>query len=185
MHSAKDVSPDILERVVFKKVYANGAQVHLVIDAWRGDRMKACLDTYFKSLSGIHQEQVAYKDGEQQVILPLGGKAHLLGFNGHNGLMDTELGWPTQKNKHQIDAVVIACASASYFCPRIQLAGGYPLVTTTSLLFPGAPVMEFIVDAWATQKSEEVIKNAAGDGYHAMKPKVSTNAARNMFSTGY
>ncbi len=43
---------DILERVVFHKKFANGAVVYLIADAYRGDRMKECVNDYLHSLTG-------------------------------------------------------------------------------------------------------------------------------------
>jgi len=177
----KDPSSNILERVVFKKSYKNGATVYLVADAWRGDRMPQCLTAYFKAVAASSGE-VLQVDNQ---TLSIGGGADMLAFNGHNGMMDESVAIPTDQANGRKDAVSISCVSTAYFPDALQKAGGYPLVMTTGLLFPGATVLEYIVDSWAKLEPSAAIAARAGDAYHDMKPKVSTSAARRLFNTGW
>ena len=55
---------------------------------------------------------------------------------------------------------------------------------TTSLLPPEAYVMEAIIDNWALMKTEEEIKNSAGDAMHRIH-NCGQQPARNMFVTGW
>ena len=48
LSAEKDIDQNVLERVIFQKKYSNGAQVYLIADAYRGDRMKICLEDYYK-----------------------------------------------------------------------------------------------------------------------------------------
>lgn len=181
LSSTLDPNNHVLERVVFEKTFSNNTMVLLIIDAYRGDRMKACLEDYFNSLAG--KKQLTIDVAGQKIALY--GKADLVGFNGHNGLMDTDVDLVRNSDGIMKDAVVIACVSKSWFSQHHENAGGYPLVTTTSLLYPGAPVMEEVLNRWALQKSDEMIRQGAGDGYYAMKPKSGVNGARRMFATGW
>lgn len=130
-----EMNPDtnILERCVFEKTYANGTKTILITDAYRGDRMRTCVEDYFTFLKGAKPDTLQIKG----LKIPFKSNADLLGFNGHNGLMD---GYPitTDYNQDSIhrDAAIIACYSESYFLEYLQQLKAYPLVTTTGLLYP-------------------------------------------------
>ncbi len=181
LESKLDVSKDVLERVIFKREYKNGATVYLVADAYRGDRMKECLADYFDALSGNRKEAWTMESD----TLPIYGGADLVAFNGHNGLMDTEASVVRNSDQQQRDAVVIACASSGYFNSYINPANAYPLVTTTNLLYPGAFILEGVIDGWATFETDEQIRLNAGDAYYRVKPKSGVNGARRLFKTGW
>ncbi len=170
----------ILERVIFKKKFANGAEVILIADAYRGDRMAECLTDFFHSLSGELSDSLTL-DNE---IVHINSKADLIAFNGHNGLMDTYIEDIYNKDGIQKDAVVIACSSQYDFNTRLNLLQAYPLVMTTNLLYPGAFVMEAVVNNWATMETNENVRLSAGDAYHRVK-QCGKNGARNLFSTGW
>ena len=170
----------ILERVTFKKTYKNGAQVYLIADAYRGDTMEDCLKDFFQSLSGELMDTVFVNS---DTIL-INSKADLVAFNGHNGLMDVYVDELYNNDNIQKDAVVIACSSMYDFNERLNFLQAYPLVMTTNLLYPGAFVMEGVINNWALMKSEEEIRLSAGDAYHRVK-QCGVNGARNLFSTGW
>jgi hypothetical protein len=179
--SQLDPNEHALERVIFESKLSNGTMIRMVIDAYRGDRMKECLEHYFASLAGklTHANTVEGRE------IALYGNADLLAFNGHNGLMDTDVDIVQNTDGMQRDAVAIACISHDYFLPYLEASGSYPLVMTRSLLYPGAPVMEEVVKRWAQLQTNELIRQGAGDGYYRMKPKSGVNGARNMFKTGW
>jgi len=170
----------VLERVVFKKKFANGTKVVLIADAYRGDKIKNCLVDFFNSLSGELNDTLFL---ESDTIL-MHSNADLVAYNGHNGLMDVWVDETLNKDGIQKDAVVIACSSMYDFNERLKHLKGYPLVMTTNLLYPGAFVLEGVINSWALQKSEELIRQSAGDEYHRVK-KCGVKGARNLFSTGW
>ena len=90
LFSKKDLNKDILERVVFFKEYKNGARVYFVADAYRGDRMAACLTDYFAALSNKNKSEFEFLDKK----IGIEGNADLIVFNGHNGLMDSSVEIP-------------------------------------------------------------------------------------------
>lgn len=179
LKSELDLDSNILERVVFYKKIGK-AKVYLVADAYRGDKMRECLENYFYALAGRYEDIVMIDSLE----IPCGSYADLLAFNGHNGLMDTNPKVIVNHDGRYRDAVVIACLSYRYFETRLNYLKAYPLVTTTNLMAPEAYVMEGIIDAWAKMKTEIEIKNAAGDAYD-LKHSCSQAAARRLFMTGW
>ncbi|MEM7035581.1 MAG: hypothetical protein AAF570_01305 [Bacteroidota bacterium] len=170
----------LLDRAVFKKKFSNGTTVILVADAYDGAHMEACLNDFLGALAGKKQATKTI-DGQE---LALYGKADLVGFNGHNGLMDMTVPEPANADSRQKDAVVIACASHGYFADPLANAGGYPLVCTTHLLAPEAYVMRAILDAWGAGEPASEVRLAAGRAYHKYQ-KCGLKGATNLFKTGW
>lgn len=181
LKSEKDVSPDILERLVFQRTYPNGARVFLVADAFRGDRMKECLVSLFDAVSGRKMETLTIGSSK----IGLAGNADLLVFNGHNGLMDYyDIKFLKSADQLKREVAVIGCASKSYFNPHLKNAGGYPLLMTTNLMAPEAYVLEGVIDSWSMAKDGASIRKAAGAAYHTYQ-QCGLKGATNLFSTGW
>ena len=170
----------VLERVVFEKKYPNGANVILIADAYRGDKIEDCLIDFFNALSGILNDTVFIN---QDTIL-VHSKVDLIAYNGHNGLMDVWVDDVCNADSIQKDAIVIACSSMYDFNEKLNYVQAYPLVMTTNSLYPGAFVLEATINNWAMLQSEEKIRQSAGDAYNRVK-KCGINGARNLFSTGW
>ncbi len=175
-----DIDDNILERVVFEKTFSNNAKVYLIADAYRGDRMQACLKDYLNSLAVIRLG-IQLADTE---TIKTHGNADFLIFNGHNGLMDVFEPIKTTIDNRERDAAVIACVSQSYFLSYFECSKSYPLVTTTSLLPPEAYVAEAVINSWAEMKSEEEIRLSAGNAMARVRKKPQ-KAMRKMFATGW
>lgn len=178
--SVFDLDTVVLERVTFKKIFSNGANVILTMDAYRGDKIEDCLKDFFSSLAGELKDTLIL---EKDTVL-LHSNADLMVYNGHNGLMDVWVDTTVNVDGDERDAVVIACSSMYDFNARLNYLKAYPLVMTTNLLYPGAFVVEEVVNNWALQKSNELIRQSAGDAYHKVK-RCGINGARNLFSTGW
>lgn len=181
LKSATDTIGNVLERVIFYKKNSLGTEIYLVADAYRGDRMKACLHDYFRSLGGWKKDFDSLS-GKQ---ISLYADADLLVFDGHDGLMDDTLKEYYSKDSVLREAVSISCYSKVFFHPRFEKCGAYPLVCTSGLLAPEAYVLGAVIENWAQQKSGLDIRNAAGDAYHAKHPSTSQKGARALFNTGW
>ncbi|MFK7772133.1 MAG: hypothetical protein AB8F94_08335 [Saprospiraceae bacterium] len=180
LFSKKDLSENVLERVVFFKKYKNGAQVYFVADAYRGDQMAACLTDYFSALSNENQSDFNFLDKK----IGVEGKADLIVFNGHNGLMDTSVEFPNNIHTSAKDAIAIACVSFDYFKEYYQQVNAYPLLNTKNLLAPEAYVLENVFDAWAMLEDGEAIHHAAGSAYNQYQ-KCGLRGAKRLFQSGW
>lgn len=180
MLSSSNISDTILERVVFVWERSNASDVYVIADAYRGDKMKECLDDFYNALA-ISKESTIDVNGKN---IKIGSNADLVGFNGHNGMMDVEIEYKKNKNVPAKDAIVIACASHGFFTPNLQVSGGYPLLTTTNLLAPEAYVVEAVISAWAENKNGDEIVHAAGVAYNEYQ-KCGLNGAKRLFKTGW
>ncbi|MCB9262232.1 MAG: hypothetical protein H6607_07655 [Flavobacteriales bacterium] len=173
------VNPDsnVLERVIYKHSSYNAI---LIADAYRGDRMKECLENYFAVLAGTKKDSITHGDS----VLAMQSKVDLVVFNGHNGLMDESIETIQSADSIIKDAVAIACVSKNYFSEKLNISGGYPLVCTNHLLAPEAYVLHNVIDAWLQNKTAEEIRMAAATGYNNIQ-KCGIRGASNLFSTGW
>ncbi|MFN8256311.1 MAG: hypothetical protein U0W24_11510 [Bacteroidales bacterium] len=175
-------NPDssVLERAVYSRKYAGGAEVLLVLDGYKGDKMGDCLMDFFNSLAGKLKDTIVLN----QVKMPAFGNADLLVFNGHNGLMDNDYPWIENADGKERDAAVIACASDYYFTARFPRLKAYPLITTTNFLPPEAYIISAIIDNWATLQPGEKIRKSAGEAM-AKVHKIAVQPCIKTFKTGW
>ncbi|MBK7128556.1 MAG: hypothetical protein IPM74_01060 [Crocinitomicaceae bacterium] len=170
----------ILERAIFKRSFNGYSEVILICDAYRGDQMDACVKDYLNSLAGFHSDSVLI----DSTWILCGDQADMLVFNGHNGLYEVYPDTIYAQHTRKKDAVVLACSSYWGFTPFIQNANCYPLVTTSSSMYPGATILDYIIEAWVQFKSGEEIRLAAAMAYHEMK-NCGLNAADGLFVSGW
>lgn len=175
-----NINEDVLERVVFYKKFDKNTRVYLVADAYRGDKMKACLEDFFDSVAGIKKEKIFL----EKDTFGVNAFADLLVFNGHNGLMDMIIKERINQDNIEKDVAAIGCVSFDFFEEPLRYAKGYPLLTTTNLMAPEAYITEALVNNWARQKSGADIRKAAGAAYHQYQ-KCGIKGATRLFKTGW
>lgn len=175
------INDTILERVVFRKKFNDSTLVYFIADAYNGSQMNACLTDYFNALNGSLSSIIHVEDS---TILQLHSDADLIIFNGHNGLMDEEPIFQKAKYSRKKEAIAIACYSFSYFENYWIYSDAYPLLSTTHLLAPEAYTLEAAINAWATGKSGDDIRDAAAKAY-SDKHTCSYKTAQKLFKTGW
>lgn len=176
--SYKSVNPWILERVIFESTNAAGNRVILIADAYRGDKMKECLEDYFAYLSGNKKLHLPTEDGFSDDV-------DLVIFNGHNGLMDNEVKIPTVKQEHKkLEAMAIGCASYDYFAPYWQQTESFPLLSTNNLMAPEGYILHKALDSWKELNSKETIHLSAANAYNKYQ-KCGVNGSKRLFRTGW
>ncbi|MFK8046560.1 MAG: hypothetical protein AB8B72_13770 [Crocinitomicaceae bacterium] len=157
-----DIDTNVLERIVFERQYKN-TTVFLVADAYRGDRMEETINNYLAAISNNRHESIFLNDSTE---LEIAGKSDLIMFNGHNGAMDaiTIKPWINASAK-RTDIVMNACLTYEYLQNEFMQAGGYPLVRTNTLLYPGAYVLDQIITDWVAGTEEKQLCLNAGQAY--------------------
>ncbi len=150
-----------LRKVVFKHKRTG---VLLVAHAYRGDRMKECLEDFL----------VKSRDS---------GKGDLVVFIGHNGLMDTKINVPAAaaKDDDQSESIVFACITERYFQKPLAAMNSRPLVLTKSLMYPGAFLLHDVAEVWLNKGDREAMRNAAASAY-AKNQKISVKGAKSVFA---
>ncbi len=172
--------PNVLQRIVFKHKTAN---VYLVADAYRGDKMKETINDFFSAASGEKLEDITL-DAPNTNLQILGG-ANLIAFVGHNGLMDFNLeNQPTKKDDDKREAIILACASRGYFFKPLKKTGATPLLWTSNLMAPEAYILYDALDGWIGGESNEQIRDRAANAYSKYQ-KISLKSARNLLVTGW
>lgn len=171
-------TPRILERCIFKH---RRNSVLLVADAYRGMEIKQTTWDFLEAAGGKPGEKLKIGDVEFHTH----GSADLVAYIGHNGLMDFNLpDSPQQRDDRQRRAIILACASKSYFTPALRQSGATPLLWTTNLMAPEAYVLSAAVDGWMKKETDEQIRLRAADAYHKYQ-KCGVKAARGLFATGW
>jgi len=81
-------------------------------------------------------------------------------------------------------AIILACASKSFFAPGLRPTGAQPLLWTTGLMAPEAYTLKAALDGWMAGESDEQIKQRAAEAY-AKYQKLSVKSARRLFASGW
>lgn len=126
-------APRVLERLVFE---LKGRNLYLVADAWDGKEIKSATATFLEYAAGGREETIILGPAAGRPSeLRAGGRAGLVVYVGHNGLMDFSLdSFPQSASTGRRDAAVFACLSRDYFLEALQQAGARPLILTRSLM---------------------------------------------------
>jgi hypothetical protein len=168
----------VLERLIYQSTVSD---FYLIADAYDGQAMKQCLQDYLKALSGNIKNAITV--GKERI--GLNGHARLLGFVGHNGLMDIKLEESYNRTDTiQRDGIVLACFSKSYFSPYFKAAGAYPLLWTSNLFGPEAYSLHEALSGYVRGESGPSIQSRAATIY-AHYTKCSVTAAKRLLITGW
>jgi hypothetical protein len=174
--------PEVLERCVFKH---RNAEVYLVADAYRGDKIRQAILDFFDAASGASPETIILPSTSHAVTLTARGGSNLVAYVGHDGLMDFQLPvMPKKKNESHRDAIILACASKQYFGEGLRAAGAYPLLWTTNLMAPEAYTLKSALDGWTAGESNQQIHERAATAYDKFQ-KCGLRGARRLFATGW
>ncbi len=174
------LSASILERCVFRNRYQ--PEVYVVADAYRGREIKQSISDFFAFAAGKSSQKVRLDNGE---FVNAAGSADLVAFVGHDGLMDFKLdGYHYAADSKRRDAMMLSCASKSYFADALRWTGANPLVWTTGLMAPEAYVIEAALAGWARDETGEQIRARAAQAYDKYQ-HTGPKAASNLFATGW
>jgi hypothetical protein len=176
-----------LERIVLRTDLERGnesVEAILVADAWDGRFMPEAIDRFLQMAAGSHAETIdVVADGQHRTVRA-GGTSTLIGFVGHNGLMDFSLPKvPTKETAAKPrSALVLACSSKPYFKGILEEVGAHPVLLTTGLMAPEAYTLDAAAKAFISGKSPEQVRDAAASAY-ARYQRCSQTAARRLFSS--
>lgn len=170
--------PYILERVVFKH---KKSDLYLVADAYDGRNMRECLRDFFQAASAGLPEPVTLGAEAGPPLLFAGGRAQLVVFVGHNGLMEIhDLAYPRSVSGTSRQAAVFACRSRFFFKAPLLKSGARPLLMTTGNMAPEAYSVDALITAWSDGKSPEETREAVARAYHKFQ-NCGLSAARSLF----
>jgi len=178
LKNLKSENPHILERVLFKHKNSN---VYLLAEAYDGKYIQNTIQDFLESLAG--NQQMTVQHNKQQ--LKFAGDSDLVSYIGHNGLMEFSVkGNFTNKTREKRDAIMLACISKDYFSPYLQKIQSNPLVWSTGLMSPEAYTLEWALNGWIQNESNEQIRERAAKAYHHYQ-KCGLRGARRLLVTGF
>lgn len=183
-----DLASPVLERVVFQYGHQ---PVYLVADAYDGRFIKESMRDFFHYSAGLKSDVLKIKD----TTIFAGGRADMVVFVGHNGLMDWHLSSvidesgllsaaaPLRELQVSRQAAVFACKSQQYFSSSLKKTGISPAMLTTQFMAPEAYVVEALIDGWRQNKSKQQIHQQVAQVYSQYQKL--KNPARKLFTTEY
>jgi hypothetical protein len=178
----RNPSAAVLERSVFRND-ANG--VMLVADAYRGSEIKRALNDFFRAAAGIPDKEALRGGVIGGVAFQVPPVADLVVYVGHDGLMDFPVTVDFAGHSDASHpAIVLACASKSFFADNLRASGAAPLLWTTGLMAPEAYTLKAALDGWMADESKEQIRRRAAAAY-AKYQKISERAALRLFSSDW
>ncbi len=175
----KSTTTHILERAVWKH---RDSAVYLVADAYDGRNIREATEDLFRYASGAMPLRIELQDGAS---FKAGGAADLVGYVGHDGLMDFALDneFPAT-NTNARETIILACISKRFFTPPLRKTGASPLLWTTGLMAPEAYTLKAALNGWVAHETNEAIRERAAVAYNTYQ-KCGINGARRLFATGW
>jgi len=172
----------VLERSIFKR---RDGDVFLVAEAYRGRYIQQATEDFLAAAAGEPGESVDVSIDGKTVTLNLGGSARVIAYVGHDGLMDFRLtSFPKKRDQQKRDAIILACASKSYFADSLRATGARPLLWTTNLMAPEAYILSAALDGWLNKETDEQIRVRAARAYDKYQ-HCGLKSANNLFATGW
>lgn len=172
----------VLDRVVFRH-RRTGA--FLIAEAYRGSYIQQATEDFLDAAAGLPGEKLVLLVDGKEVEIYVGGSADLIAYIGHNGLMDFQLSSvPKKRDKEKREAIILACASKSYFAEPLRSTGAKPLLWTTNLMAPEAYILSAAVDGWLNHETDEQIRLRGAKAYSTYQ-RISLRGASGLFATGW
>jgi hypothetical protein len=172
----------ILERCVFRH---RREPVYLVADAYQGSRIRDAVKDFLSAAAGLNSASLHFRAEPEDISLTVGGGADLVVYVGHDAFMDFSIppigGAAGTRHPH---AIVLACASKSYFASYLKSAGSVPLLWTTGLMAPEAYTLKAALDGWIANEDDEHVRQLAAAAYDKYQ-HCGLRAAQRLFVTGW
>lgn len=181
--NASSKSPQVvLDRVVFRH-RRTGA--FLIAEAYRGSYIQRATEDFLDAAAGLPGEKLILSVDGKAVEIYVGGSANLLAYIGHNGLMDFQLSSaPKKRDNEKREAIILACASKSYFNEPLRSTGAQPLLWTTNLMAPEAYILSAALDGWLNRETDEQIRLRGAKAYSTYQ-RIGLRGASGLFATGW
>ncbi|MBN2531073.1 MAG: hypothetical protein JXR76_32105 [Deltaproteobacteria bacterium] len=168
VQSRQDVSNTVvIEEVWSKTQFASTAlqkmgfprqfSVSIIAKAYRGNRIGDAMKDYLDAVNNDSPQTIALSDGR---LLQGGGQSHLVGYIGHNYMMDVSEGtstwwmlkhtWSKGTSTTPKGTFALACESNAYIRPFVSRQNIYILMMNKFLTYPSAWTVGGIIDGLAT-----------------------------------
>ncbi|NUO54754.1 MAG: hypothetical protein HOV80_38425 [Polyangiaceae bacterium] len=159
-----------LERSVFRKTTSGKpfgrdkeVEVILILDAIHGGSIDDAVDRFYREAE--RGAWIHFKQGLKSRSV----RADVVGYAGHNRMMDGKKPPPKQKEDKKagapIDSFVLACDSNGYFKVPLEERGSRPLLLTSALMAPEGYVLEAVVEGLTRNESRTLIRKRTVAAY--------------------
>lgn len=177
LSAKKDLDNHILERVLF---YNKKYNTYLIGDAYKGSSIKEATQDFLIASSSSQSEPLLFKEKAIKTY----GEADLVGYIGHNGLMDFVIKKEAIPviNKEGNDAIILACQSRLLFTNWLAYTGAKSILLTTGNMAPEAYTLEAALEGWMKKQPNSHIKELAAKAYSKYQ-KTGIKGARRLFFT--
>jgi hypothetical protein len=170
----------ILERIIFED---RTKSVFLVADAYRGSEIKQAPADFFNAAAGLQETGPLYSSAKGSVNYEISSDSDVVVYVEPDGLMDFPLTLDfAKRSPSNRAAIILACASKSFFSDLLRTSGAQPLLWTTGLMAPEAYALKAALDGWMLNQNIEQIRHRAAAAY-AEYQKCSLTAALRLFPT--
>ncbi len=171
-------NPAILERLLFKHATR---EVYLLAEAYDGEQIKQTVEDFLKAANAHSPSSIQL----ESQVLNFGGKADLLAYIGHDGLMDfsVDIQYTASPAKEK-EVIILACYSKKFFESELTKANAKPVLWTTHLMAPEAYTLKAAIDGWMNRESGNEIAERAAQAYHHYQ-KCGINGARKLLVSGF
>ncbi len=151
-----------------------GFEVYLVGLGYRGLRIGEAMSTFITQVSRDPRAKVTTLTLSDGTRLAIGAASHLVGYAGHNHLMDvTSYRWPRWSRKRPLGYFALACMTAPYLARRLSGRQASGLLLTKTLMYPGAFTIDGLVRAFAKGGDQLAVFRGGADAYarYQKRPK--------------
>lgn len=161
-NSSKPPNPRTPTFCVTLKFKHHTGKTTLTAHAYRGDRMRDCLEEFYTTTRDA-------------------GKDDPVALIGHNGMMDNIVTIPQAPvDDEASSAIVLGCLSEGHFTDPLKKMNSNPLLLTRSLMYPGSFILHDAIEVWLNNGSKAQIREAAAKAY-AKNQKISVKGAHTVF----
>ena len=153
--------------------------LYLVGLGYRGKHIGRALGALIRQVSTDSGSTLKLPGGP---TLAIGGKSHVVGYAGHNHLMDVKrFLWPRFTRTQHVGYFMLACMSAQYVSPRLTRTTTHALLLTRILMYPGAFTIEGLARGLSYAAPQRaVFQNGAR--YYAKYSKTRYGLIRRLFT---
>ena len=146
-----------------------GFDVYLVGLGYRGTRIGDASDTFIKQVMGEGGVKVRLPSGLE---LAAGGAGHIVGYAGHNHLMDNPgYRFPAATRKTPLGFFALACMTAPYLARHLPGEHRRALLLTRTFMYPGAFTIDGLAGALAAGKTQQEVFMAGVRRYAAAQKR--------------
>lgn len=159
-------SDELLERVVYRRKVPGApwgalgeVEQLVVLEAVDGGKIDDAVDRFWNlaTRGGV----LRFEDGGR----PRQETIHVVGYAGHDRLMDGKKLPPPPDAPTPIPSFVLACYSDAYFGDALRAAGSTPMVTTKALMAPEGYVIDAAVQALGAHGDPDAVRAKVVSAY--------------------